>query len=508
MLTKMTLGSNHSLLISPTEVKRTCSALFRQLKPRFQKSCNILGKMPLDKKHSKAHCFRTCLMLHHKDRTGMERRDPSVESMAERTEGGLRHLALKWFTETQAPLILHNGIFPTWFQGFIDRKNTEDTLRDKEVGCFLIRLSDKAIGYILSYKGKNRCRHFVINQSQSGQFVVSGDTQVHDTLSDLIEYYKTYPIEPFGEYLTSSCFEESTRGLYDIIQVSCKEKPVVSVRVVENVKDQWGNRTSELPPKLPPKSTPKEIPPLPRTGRALKSGSLDDQTSAHGGVLYAQLEKHRPREITRVTHSCQESSPEGSSRRAEGSALQSQACLKNNISGCSGDAPGSGTVYSELSLLDRKSRSLPLLDDDSDEQQSYKLSAFSPAPPRLSPESPREACCHSLPQEQTKTCSRPTSSHSLDYLCNSPIYYLAGRPGRQLNTDETRSFPSDRDSMYADVPGEATRGRFLLENTYEQIPWRAESNTYESLEDLRTEHASRGIKNDRRRRFFPEIKKK
>lgn len=31
-------------------------------------------------------------------------------------------------------------------------REAEDQLRDKNVGCFLIRLSEKAIGYILSYK--------------------------------------------------------------------------------------------------------------------------------------------------------------------------------------------------------------------------------------------------------------------------------------------------------------------------------------------------------------------
>lgn len=56
-------------------------------------------------------------------------------------------------------------------------------------------------------RGRDRCRHFVINQSESGQFVVCGDTEGHDTVSDLIEYYKTSAIQPFGEYLTSSCFE-------------------------------------------------------------------------------------------------------------------------------------------------------------------------------------------------------------------------------------------------------------------------------------------------------------
>ena len=31
-------------------------------------------------------------------------------------------------------------------------RDAEEILREKELGCFLIRLSDKAIAYILSYK--------------------------------------------------------------------------------------------------------------------------------------------------------------------------------------------------------------------------------------------------------------------------------------------------------------------------------------------------------------------
>uniref|UniRef100_A0A3B5BGP1 SH2 domain-containing protein n=1 Tax=Stegastes partitus TaxID=144197 RepID=A0A3B5BGP1_9TELE len=121
--------------------------------------------------------------------------------------GGLKDLVLRWFTETQAPSILHHGSFPNWFQGLAARKDAEDLLRDKAVGCFLIRLSDKAVGYILSYRGHDRCRHFVITQNQDGQFVISGDSQTFSSLLELIEHYKVSPIQPFGEYLTCSCYQ-------------------------------------------------------------------------------------------------------------------------------------------------------------------------------------------------------------------------------------------------------------------------------------------------------------
>uniref|UniRef100_A0A4W4GM23 SH2 domain-containing protein n=1 Tax=Electrophorus electricus TaxID=8005 RepID=A0A4W4GM23_ELEEL len=65
---------------------------------------------------------------------------------------GTKELVLTWFVETQASLILHDGRFPTWFHGFISRQEAEDQLRDKTLGNFLIRLSEKAFGYILSYK--------------------------------------------------------------------------------------------------------------------------------------------------------------------------------------------------------------------------------------------------------------------------------------------------------------------------------------------------------------------
>lgn len=34
----------------------------------------------------------------------------------------LQELALRWFMETQAPIILQNGALPPWFHGFVTRK--------------------------------------------------------------------------------------------------------------------------------------------------------------------------------------------------------------------------------------------------------------------------------------------------------------------------------------------------------------------------------------------------
>ncbi|KAJ8002425.1 hypothetical protein DPEC_G00158760 [Dallia pectoralis] len=174
----------------------------------------------------------------------MDQRLPAVKPQPDQgteiqgTEVKLREMALKWFRDTQAPLILPKGNFPSWFLGFISRRDAEKSLKDKELGCFLIRLSDKAIGYILSYRGRDRCRHFVINQSKSGQFIVSGDTEEHVSLTHLIEHYRVNPIQPFGENLTCSCLESSSNVIYDTVMVKPEEKPLVNVRAMRNQWDQ------------------------------------------------------------------------------------------------------------------------------------------------------------------------------------------------------------------------------------------------------------------------------
>uniref|UniRef100_A0A673YWH9 SH2 domain-containing protein n=1 Tax=Salmo trutta TaxID=8032 RepID=A0A673YWH9_SALTR len=393
----------------------------------------------------------------------MDQRLPAVESQQDQgTEGSLgtgcrhREMALKWFEETQASLILHEGNFPSWFEGFITRRDAEEMLRDKELGCFLIRLSDKAMGYILSYRGRDRCRHFVINQSKSGQFIVSGDTEEHETLGELIEHYKTSPIEPFREYLTCSCLEVR-RDFYDIIKVDLREKPVVSVRAVRSLWDSQSDRqecnqiTSSCLSNQEVPTVPR-VPPVPRTC-PLKCSSLDDQQgSAQRRVLYAQLEKHK-------AMNPQPRSLEGLPRAPEGRAEGLGPVAQHQTPPQRGDipsgrprapgpasAPGPGpgaTVYSELlSLLDCKSKSLPLLDLDLDSDEG----------------------------------SYPSGPSLLD------------------QKEEVAN------SLYAEVPCEPVL-RLLLDDTYEQIPELRSARPYEHIPEL-------GLKGSKWRWLFPERQKK
>lgn len=511
----MTLGSNLTLKSSTTETTWSCSRRIRKLISGFQQNGYRSRKRSMNKR-PKTNRFRTCLMFPLKDR---EKMDPSVDSWVESTDSRLRELTHKWFTETQAPLIQHNGNLPAWFLGFITRKDAEETLRNRELGCFLIRLSDKAIGYILSYKGRDRCRHFVINQNKSGHFNVSGDTEMHNTLIDLIEYYQRCPIEPFGEYLTSSCLE-STGELYDTIQVKARHKPVVSVKAVRNIWDQRCDRPVEQLPSLPPKTTRtlEEVPPLPKRGSPLKATSLDDQTSVQAGVLYAQLDQQIAKGRAMAKSFRKDGLHRDPTGQSEELVPRHQTQPKTHMTT---EHPQPGTIYTEIKQLDYRSKSLPLLDNNSEHNNpSYRLSVPSCTSPRQSLPPPNQTTRDTVFLKQGEVSRRPSSSQSLDQLCPNPVYQLAGRPSRQANLLQSGPMTSSGadDCMYAEVPPEPIPSRHLLENTYEHIPEqglkgeavRRESNTYETLEDLKPKQtlSSFGLKNEKWRWLFPDIKRK
>ncbi|KAJ1181771.1 hypothetical protein NDU88_006970 [Pleurodeles waltl] len=53
----------------------------------------------------------------------------------------LKQLTLKWFSETQAPLLLHNGALPEWFHGFVTRKmDVESTLPQQLQNMYIVYL--------------------------------------------------------------------------------------------------------------------------------------------------------------------------------------------------------------------------------------------------------------------------------------------------------------------------------------------------------------------------------
>ncbi|KAL4641959.1 SH2 domain-containing protein 7 [Arapaima gigas] len=487
----------------------------------------------------------------------MERRVPGESLVVEGSDGTARNMALRWFTETQASVIVRSGNLPAWFVGFISRKDAEDQLRDKPLGCFLIRLSDKAVGYILSYKGRDRCRHFVINQNMDGQLIVSGDTETHNNLIDLIEYYRISPIEPFGEYLTSSYCEASQNELYDVVQFYPKEKPGVSVRAMKSIWDQRSDQGARQPPALPPKSARKltvstslDKVPLPQVNWLLKAapqvprrGFSDEKSPSNDHTMYAALEVNRPKEksqpVLKSKGSLHRPPVDHQNERSNVKVEDPYTMFWNNsqgkeatqATGCPGSGPGS--VYSELSLSDCRSKSLPVLDDDAPEQNSYRQSSISDTPPKLSPKQMKKATCHTVSLVDQRDHTREPassglpSSSSMDKLCSNSLYQLAGAsqwgPTNhcQAGTEATWApVPTNQqeESLYAQVPLAPTPNYAQADKIYEQIsdegftsgPWafNSQCNTYETLEELKQKDPPGGKKNEIWRRLFPECKKK
>ncbi|TDH17478.1 hypothetical protein EPR50_G00008760 [Perca flavescens] len=451
-----------------------------------------------------------------------------VDLHMESSEGGLKELVLKWFTETQALLILNpNGNFPDWFQGFAARKDTEDLLRDKALGCFLIRLSDKAIGYILSYK----CRHFVITQNPDGQFVISGDCQTYGSLTELIEHYKVSPIQPFGEYLTSSCYEVNTGELYDVVNYNAKQKSGVSVQALRTLWDQkpdhhsapGNNQTikqqndspAAQPPALPAKSKSRKltgavsvdamslsqvVPPVPKRGIPLGfslSGSLPETTS-HPSE--AQTDQNRSQRLRGNTNTA---------------LMSDRDSFNTTDTSYPGDLCPPGITYSEHTQMESRSRSLPRLNNSNMEEEDDEYSNQLGTPPFITPTSysptpPKRVTCHTYSLHDPRDSPRPSGSWleqqggDVEMLKSNPLYHTADAPGGRS--------AQRGDGMYAEVPQRPTPAG-LPDNTYEQIPGEAavvQGNMYESLEDVKSEKSKStwGKNNMKWKNFLPDYKKK
>ncbi|XP_041884512.1 myosin-IIIb-like isoform X2 [Corvus kubaryi] len=117
-----------------------------------------------------------------------------------------RGATLRWFKETQAQKVMQDdGAFPSWLHGMISRREAENLLIDKPLGCFLVRISQSRPGYILTYRGEGRCRHYMIQMQPNARYVILGEDRAHASLTELVQYHQTVGIQPFMEILTVPC---------------------------------------------------------------------------------------------------------------------------------------------------------------------------------------------------------------------------------------------------------------------------------------------------------------
>ncbi|NXQ93453.1 SH22A protein, partial [Sagittarius serpentarius] len=51
-------------------------------------------------------------------------------------------------------------------------------------------------------RGRDRCRHFVLDQLPDGRYVILGEQSAHAELADLLRHYAAAPVMPYHEFLT------------------------------------------------------------------------------------------------------------------------------------------------------------------------------------------------------------------------------------------------------------------------------------------------------------------
>ncbi|XP_063170384.1 SH2 domain-containing protein 7 [Candoia aspera] len=162
----------------------------------------------------------------------------------------------------------------------------------------------------LNSRGKNRCRHFVISCQRNGHYVVTGDTRTHKSLAELINYYQTSEIQPFGENLTSACSKLEEKSIYDEISSdrnSSAAAPALSKNSSTNSlvtrshsNRQPGNPRIQLHEEQKsffkecqnsgPKEDPDAVLPVPDRSHLLKSQSLEEHVGGEGSI-YSTVKK-------------------------------------------------------------------------------------------------------------------------------------------------------------------------------------------------------------------------
>uniref|UniRef100_A0A8D1A2E9 SH2 domain containing 2A n=2 Tax=Sus scrofa TaxID=9823 RepID=A0A8D1A2E9_PIG len=125
-----------------------------------------------------------------------------AEEMPREEALSLQAETLAWFQKTQAHELLQHGEAPAWFHGFITRREAERLLETEPQGCYLVRFSESAVTFVLTYRSRTCCRHFLLAQLRDGRHVVLGEDSAHARLQDLLLHYTAGPLSPYGEKLT------------------------------------------------------------------------------------------------------------------------------------------------------------------------------------------------------------------------------------------------------------------------------------------------------------------
>ncbi|KAL0962227.1 hypothetical protein UPYG_G00337330 [Umbra pygmaea] len=234
----------------------------------------------------------------HRDEVGIQAKQTSIEAnkmVAKRMSPALtlgapgpleplspslRAQTLLWFERSQLPRLRRPGhALPHWLHGFATRREAEELLKDKQQGCFLLRLSESKIGFVLSYRGKDRCRHFIIEEegedNERGRcYLITGEESRHGSLQELVSYYTKNPVGPFNETLTTPC-DESRESCVDTVKLGLQDQ--------EKTMEKEASGMSSTAPLTPEVMERQEIP--------ARSGPNNDRIPEYAAVMRKVLKK-------------------------------------------------------------------------------------------------------------------------------------------------------------------------------------------------------------------------
>ncbi|XP_070583048.1 SH2 domain-containing protein 4A [Erythrolamprus reginae] len=124
------------------------------------------------------------------------------QSLQKSNSSSTQESIVRWFKEEQINLRAGfeksmDQIAP-WFHGILTTKKAEELLEGLAPGSFLIRVSEKVKGYVLSYLSAEGCKHFLIDASGNSYNFLGVDQLQHSSLADLVECHKDEPITSLG----------------------------------------------------------------------------------------------------------------------------------------------------------------------------------------------------------------------------------------------------------------------------------------------------------------------
>lgn len=143
--------------------------------------------------------------------------DPVLHKMkaqAQKKGGVTRAASVRWFKEVEMKKgagVGDGGGFQEWFHGIITRIESEELLLPKPAGTFLVRVAESRFGYSLSHTivQNQRVKHYMIDQTPEGQYLVVGNPKLFSSLNGLVDYHSAHKVistDPVA--LLHSCGQE------------------------------------------------------------------------------------------------------------------------------------------------------------------------------------------------------------------------------------------------------------------------------------------------------------